>query len=47
MIYIGAANGIFAVRIAPLQKANPKAALDFLYRARMVSASIDRYAIVR
>ncbi|OAL01240.1 hypothetical protein IQ06DRAFT_293343 [Phaeosphaeriaceae sp. SRC1lsM3a] len=30
-----AANGIFAVRVAPLQKSNPAAAVDFLYRARM------------
>lgn len=30
-----AANGLFAVRVAPLQKANPAAAVDFLYRLRM------------
>ncbi|KAJ4351974.1 uncharacterized protein N0V89_007319 [Didymosphaeria variabile] len=30
-----AANGLFAVRVAPLQKANPTAAVDFLYRLRM------------
>jgi hypothetical protein len=33
----GAANGLFGVRIAPLQKAKPGAAVDFLYRLRMVS----------
>lgn len=32
----GAANGVFAVRVAPLQKAKPAAAVEFLYRARMV-----------
>ncbi|KAL5371989.1 hypothetical protein DPSP01_013835 [Paraphaeosphaeria sporulosa] len=30
-----AANGLFAVRVAPLQKANPAAAVDFLYTLRM------------
>ncbi|KAF3043185.1 hypothetical protein E8E12_007615 [Didymella heteroderae] len=31
-----AANGVFAVRVAPLQKADPTAAVNFLYRARMI-----------
>ncbi|KAF2438359.1 hypothetical protein P171DRAFT_159410 [Karstenula rhodostoma CBS 690.94] len=30
-----AANGLFSVKVAPLQKADPAAAVDFLYRLRM------------
>jgi hypothetical protein len=40
MLLIGAANGLFAVRVAPLQKADPVAAIGFLYILRMVSISI-------
>jgi hypothetical protein len=41
MLRTGAANGLFAVRVASLQKADPVVAVNFLYTLRMVSISID------
>jgi hypothetical protein len=38
--WTGATTGVFAVRVAPLQKTHPAAAGDFLYRARMVGTSL-------